>query len=271
MNLKYKNRFIFIYEMKVTFYVPIMNLAALNEFQSDWKLHLRKEGLIQRVGFYTRKSENFSIELPHILYNSRIKYQKYVQVILQLIHLIKRDKPDVIISFLPYANTLGLIIAFFLGVKVHVASHRNESTKELSFVMRSLDYLCAYFGVYTSITAVSESTKLSFMHYNKKCFSKIVVVNNGLDFSGTNNSKESCRNYFRLKESDFIVGTIWSIVPQKNQLMLIELLPYIEDVHLVIVGKGEMKQELIDKAKELCVIDRLTLIDEVKTVDMFHF
>lgn len=233
---------------------------------------LRERGIDTSCWFLHRKSENFSKELPYILYNKKISNVKNIAlVILQLIQVIKRVKPDVIISFLPYANTLGLVIACFLGVKVRIASHRNECKQELSFFMRSLDFLCAYFGVYTSITAVSESTKLSFMHYTKKCFDKIRVVNNGLDFLDSINSKEGCRNFFKFKNSEFIIGTIGRLVPQKNQLLLIELLPFIKDVHLVIVGKGEMKKELIDKAKELKVINRLTLIDEVKTVDMHTF
>lgn len=233
---------------------------------------LKERGIDASSWFLHRKGENFSKENPNILFNKKISnFKNIVQVILQLIHLIKHSKPDVIISFLPYANTLGLIIAFLLGVKVRVASHRSESRQELSSFMRSVDFLCAYFGVYTSITAVSESTKQSFIHYTKKCFNKIIVVNNGLDFSCSIHSKESCRNFFKLNDSDFIIGTVGRLVHPKNQLLLIELLPYIEDVHLVIVGKGEMKQVLIDKAEKLRVIDRLTLIDEVKTEDMHTF
>lgn len=233
---------------------------------------LKERGFDATCWFLHRRSENFSNELPHILFNKKISNTKnIVQVIQQLIHLIKRAKPDVIISFLPYANTLGLIIAFLFGVKVRVASHRSESRQELSFFMRTIDFFWAYFGVYTSITAVSESTKLSFIHYTKKCFNKIIVVNNGLDFSNDINSKESCRNFFKLNDFDFIIGTVGRLILPKNQLMLIELLPYIADVHLVIVGKGEMKQELLDKAEKLQVIDRLTLIDEVKTEDMHSF
>lgn len=233
---------------------------------------LKKRGFDATSWFLHRKNENFSKELPHILFNKKISnIRNIVQVILQLIHLIKRIKPDVIISFLPYANTLGLIIAFLLGVKIRVASHRSESSQELSFFMRTIDFLCAYFGVYTSIAAVSESTKQSFIHYTKKCFNKIIVVNNGLDFSYSINSKENCRNYFKLNVSDFIIGTVGRLVLPKNQLLLIELLPYIEDVHLVIVGKGEMKHQLLDKAEKLRVMDRFTLIDEVKTEDMYSF
>jgi len=233
---------------------------------------LNVRGFEASTWFLHRKSKNFSKETPILIYNKKISNVKNIlEIVQKLFRKIRKEKPDVIISFLPNANILGLIIALMCGVKVRIACHRNESIQELSLFMRSIDFLCAYFSVYTSITAVSESTKLSFMYYTKKCFSKISVVNNGLDFSGSINSKESCRNYFKLNDSDFIIGAVGRLVPQKNQLLLIELLPFIGDVHLVIVGKGEMKQELIDKAIKLRVIDRLTLIDEVKTADMHSF
>ena len=69
------------------------------------------------------------------------------------------------------------------------------------------------------ITAVSESTKLSFTHYTKKCYNKIIVVNNGLDFTCPIIQKKVAEMYFKLNDSDFIIGTVGRLVPPKNQLL----------------------------------------------------
>jgi glycosyltransferase involved in cell wall biosynthesis len=233
---------------------------------------LNERGIETSCWFLHRRSSNFSKELPLILYDKKISnFKNIIQVILQLIQIIKNERPDVIISFLKYANTLGLIIAFFMGVKVRVASHRAESKLELSPIMRIIDFSCAFLGIYTSITAVSNSTKLSFSYYTNNCYNKIKVIHNGLDFSYSIHSKESCRDYFKLNKNDFIVGTVGRLVSSKNHKFLLNILPFIGNVQLVIVGEGDLKLELIDEAKKLGVLERLTIIDQVKTMDIPMF
>ncbi len=233
---------------------------------------LKQRGIDASCWFFHRKSDNFSKELPNLLIDRKISKVKDVgRVMLQFLKVLNHEKPDALISFLPYANTLGLFIAFLRGVKIRIASHRSESQQELSLNMRVVDFMCAFFGIYTSITAVSESTKSSFSFYPDQCFNKIKVINNGLDYTDADLSKEKCRQYFNLNGNEFIIGTIGRLVSSKNHRLLIEILPFVDKVQLVIVGKGSLKQELIEIAQKLDVSEKLTIIDEVSTIDIPRF
>lgn len=236
------------------------------------RLSLKLHDAFVQKGFDTeswylhRKYKNFSKEDPKIILNKKIRSIKDVVLsLVKLYHEIKKTRPDIILTSLPYANTLGLFVAFLCGVKVRIASHHNESYNELNRLTKPLDYLCASFGVYTNIVAVSEPTRKSFSYYPQKIFNEVNVINNGINFVKPLGSKEKYRNEFGFENNVFVIGAIGRLVNQKNHQFLIELLPKLEGVFLVIVGKGELKKELIHRAKELGVIDSLKIIDEIET------
>ena len=74
-------------------------------------------------------------------------------------------------------------------------------------------------------------------------------------------------------ENRFVVGTVGRLVGQKNQKFLIEILPDLRrlnsDIMLLIVGNGELQQELDNYAKRLGVSDVFKMIDSQDDVAGF--
>lgn len=233
---------------------------------------INRKGIDCSCWFIHRKSKDFMDSKPNLLLDKKITSPfDILRACVALWKVIKREKPDAVISFLPYANILGLLISFFCGVKKRVSSHRNLSDKELGPLLKFFDFLWARFGIYTDITAVSQSTKDSFRHYGEKVFEGIKVINNGSSFSPSTISKDDCREKLGLEISRFIIGNVGRLVEQKNHILLVNILPQLKDIRLVIVGKGELRKELEFRARELGVIDRVTIIDELN-IDMIpHF
>ncbi|TFF38793.1 glycosyltransferase family 4 protein [Mucilaginibacter psychrotolerans] len=215
--------------------------------------------------FMHRKSMDFS-DSPTLLLEKKISSAGDVWTVCKnWSRVLKAEKPDAVISFLPYANILGQLISYFSGVKVRISSHRNLSEKELSKPIKTLDYLWAKLGIYTGITAVSKSTKNSFSYYGKAIFSKLKVINNGISFAPSALSKDECRKNLGIDQTAFIIGNVGRLVEQKNQILLINILPKLKDILLVIVGKGPLRAELDNRAAELGVKNQLLFIDELTT------
>lgn len=233
---------------------------------------LRSGGFTSELYFFHPKSELVVEDAPLFIREQAIRtIPDFISFIKALNHQIKTTKPDVVLSLLPFANIIGQLVAWYHRVPQRVSSHRNVSQKELSGLMKKLDQFFAQSGVYTQITAVSESTKQSFSYYNPKAYRKISVVNNGLDFVPSNKTKAECRLKFGLPTSTFIVGNIGRMVEQKNQQILIRAFAGLQDALLVIVGKGEQKEALRRLAEELNLGERLVFIEEIKSVDMPDF
>lgn len=232
---------------------------------------LNNKNIEAQCWFMHRKSPDFTSG-PDLLLDRKITSPKDVfTVCSKLRKRLKHEKPDAVISFLPYANVIGQYIAKSCGVKIRISSHRNLSEKELGKVMRFFDLMWARKGIYTGITAVSKSTKNSFSYYGERVFNKIKVINNGISFNHSEKSKEECRNGLAIRQDVFVLGNVGRLVEQKNQILLIEILPDLPGIELVIVGKGELKDVLTAKASMLGVADRLTIIDELNATQIPQF
>jgi len=225
-----------------------------------------EKGIEAETWYLHRKYKNFTVEKPILMLDKQISSPyDILRSLYRFFKRLRREKPEIVFTSLPYGNTLGLMVAKLSRIKVRIASHHNESYNELSRFKKSLDYFCASMGIYTSIVAVSSPTKESFSYYPKKVFDRIQVINNGVRFKASTKESIACRKMFGFDQPQFIIGAIGRLVEQKNHLFLIELLPELQDVILVIVGKGPLKDAIIKRSRELGVEDQLKIINEVET------
>lgn len=233
---------------------------------------LKQEGYTCELYFFHPKSIIVPEDNLKFILERRIQSPiDFLDFLSKLGRKISDERPDVVLTFLPFANIIGQFMASWYKVPKRVASHRNVSEKELRGVMRILDRLWAEIGVYTRITAVSDSTKRSFKYYSEKAYNKIVIVNNGLNFVPSPKPKETCRQKFKLANDQFIIGNIGRLVEQKNQQLLVQILPKLNNTMLVIVGKGELRNKLYELSTKLNVTNRLKIIDEINAVDIPDF
>lgn len=188
----------------------------------------------------------------------------YLLISIRLYKFLKKEKPYAVITFTHYANVLGLFISFIAGIKIRVASHRNPSWGDMSKVLIKIDCLLANKNIYTSITAVSKSTKESFDYYPEQIYNGITVINNGLSLSPSEIDKPNARQKFGMPANVKIIGTIGRLSRQKNHQLLIRAISKLEDVYLVIVGDGELKVEIISLINSLQLNNRVILLGEIK-------
>lgn len=215
--------------------------------------------------FLYKKRDNFrDIKTIRICQDRPIKsFFDYIPISIKYYKMLRRAKPDVVITFTHYANVLGILIAFIAGVKIRIASHRNPSWGDYPRAVIKIDKILAESGIYSKVTAVSNSTKQSFLHYRNDIFNDIVVVNNGLNFPSTSLTKAEARSALGLQVENSIIGTVGRLSNQKNQQVVINAIKSVPDVHFVIVGDGELKEELDELIKQNKLTDRVHLLGEI--------
>jgi phosphatidylinositol alpha-1,6-mannosyltransferase len=100
---------------------------------------------------------------------------------------------------------------------------------------------------------------------------EVHVVHNGVDFERFNKGKSLDRSKLDIAEDSFLIITVSRLHQRKGHDLVIEAIKDLEDVHYLIVGTGEMENELREKAKSLGVSDRVTFAGFVDAKDLPDF
>jgi glycosyltransferase involved in cell wall biosynthesis len=120
-----------------------------------------------------------------------------------------------------------------------------------------------------SVTAISAATKQALADYEFIPSKYSQVIYNGISPKNIQNeSKAAIREKLALAPSTFILGTIARLDPIKNHLMMVNSLKLcIEqglDLHLIIVGDGETRNEIEALVEELDLAKYVTITGYLK-------
>ncbi|HAP19656.1 MAG TPA: hypothetical protein DCR27_00080 [Lachnospiraceae bacterium] len=104
----------------------------------------------------------------------------------------------------------------------------------------------------------------------------VEIIHNGINterFRFNRNSRNILRKQFGL-ESKFVVGHVGRFVPVKNHLFLIDIFKEIcklkEDAVLVLVGEGELQEQIIGTAKSLGIGGRVLIFPFQEEVQNYY-
>lgn len=200
----------------------------------------------------TEPNETF---LPQL--QSKKKYINFPSLInirswIGLFNFILKEKPDLLITHLWYANTIGRIIGFLARVRVLSFEHNiydNLKTKKMFFVDKILQYFCY------KIVAVSFAVKENLVLHGIKQ-EKIDVLYNCINIE----------KYFQRKvEHEFFTYLfIGRLIDQKGVDVLIHAFSKNrENTRLVIVGAGGMKDELISQVRNLNLDSQICFVGTI--------
>jgi len=191
----------------------------------------------------------------------------YLRISIRLLRELRSVRPDAVISFLPLACSLGQTVARLAGVRCRVASQRNPYWS-YGRVMRVCDRLAGTLGMYTSNIANSRSVLDSFASYPRSYRRRMVVVHNGIEWRPSTLDSQQAREKFDLPPQDPVIVTIGRLAEQKNQALLLDVLPRLPKAHLAVAGDGELRQSLTDKAQHLGVSDRVHFLGMLDPSDV---
>lgn len=100
--------------------------------------------------------------------------------------------------------------------------------------------------------------------FGRKAFQ---VVSNGIEldkFYYKEDIRKRYRKEFGFSDNDIVIGHIGRLVEVKNHIFILQILKELNDkkYKAVFVGDGDLRESLMEKAKELCIDDRVFFLGD---------
>lgn len=195
----------------------------------------------------------------------------YVRMLMGLWQWFRRERPTVLITFLPLASVLGCWVARFAGVPVRIVSHRVPRSTYTP-AMRRLDTMSARWGAYTGVVAVSKSVAASCGAYPNRLKRRMTVIYNGLrGFQASPLAKDEARRRLGLPVEVVLAVAVGRLDRQKNYPVLLEALARTDErVHLAVAGEGGDRQSIEALIVRLGLDSRVHLLGAIPRSEIVH-
>ena len=192
----------------------------------------------------------------------------YVRIARALHRRLGREKPDLVLTFLPLAHVLGQAAARVAGIGRRIISHRTP-VSTASPLLRRMDTLWAWLGMYTGVVAVSEAVRAKCSHYPAWLKERTVVVHNGLrDWRPSSLTRAEARRRFAIADGSFLLVAVGRLAEQKNYPLMLRVVQRIENATLLIAGDGPLRPELEATIARLGLGERVTLLGAVDRAEI---
>jgi len=181
-------------------------------------------------------------------------------LIVRLASFMKRERFDVVQTYLWTANTWARLAARLAGIRYVVASERNvdiweEAYKRLlgRWLARSTD----------RIVANSEAVRRYLLERGGLSAEKVVTIYNGVNLDRFRTACDPAQRRWELgiPESAILAGCVARLEPAKDHATLLQAIALLghrrPDLHLAIIGDGSQREPLARLASELGLRDRV--------------
>lgn len=192
-------------------------------------------------------------------------YFKVLQYHKALISAFKNRKYQIVHVHMSTMSVFPLIAAWIAGVPcrvchAHSTAHWGEGFRTmLKYILRPF---CKWFA--TDLFACGE--RAGRWMYGDRLFEKgaVRVIKNAIEnerFVFDAEARVALRKEFNISDDSFVVGHVGRFVYPKNHLFLLEIFAEVlkrkPTAQLMLVGEGELEQNIREKAKELGIMDSI--------------
>ena len=216
---------------------------------------------------YTKRPAYAGISGVASLMNHSPSPLSYFKILMRFARLIRKEKPDVLITHTHYANVLGHVLSSVLRVRHRIAVQHNP-THTYPRAARMADSLMGSIGMYSSNVAVSRTVAQSIAGYPRSYRERVAIVYNGVPSPATPAPRLATRQRWNIPFDAPLLVNVGRFSLQKNQEFLIRLIADSKQLHLLLVGDGELRQRLHELSVDLNVNDRVHFTGEVSPADV---
>lgn len=216
---------------------------------------------LSQGGYWGREIQKLNIQIIEL----QRRKNREITRLFKLIKILKAIKPDIVHTYMFTANSYGRVAALIARVPIIIASERNiaEMGKDKNRFGIYIDKLLASFthGIICNTHKASESLVKKYSFDAKKVF----TVHNG--FNEANFFKKNSVNSQK-KLAKKVVGTIGRLYHQKNHRLFLDMAKIVlersgdESIKFLIVGKGELRDELEDQFNHLGLENKVVFTGE---------
>ena len=178
--------------------------------------------------------------------------KKNIIRIKKLYEIIKKEKPDIILSFLPEPSYRVLLLKKIIGDIPIIISIRNDPKAEYSNLKRKILMRI----LYPFADAFVFQTKEAQNYFKRSIVNRSVIIPNPVQ-------NKFLENGIYENSREKVIVSVGRLEKQKNQELLIDAFydinKEIENYKLYIYGDGSLRNVLTEKIKKLGMCDRIFL------------
>jgi glycosyltransferase involved in cell wall biosynthesis len=230
--------------------------------------HLRRQGdavllaTILPIFEFGDDPEAASLPLVHLVTSSRLRMPI---AFFNAVRTLRRWKPDVAVSFVYHANVMTRLAGRIARVPIIVSSIRNErfGPPRRDWVIRLTDRLA------DMTTTNSHRAAARLVRDKVVPAARLVVIHNGIDvdsFTPDRVATEALRTELDAGPDAVVWIAVGRLTEQKDFDTLLRAFRIhgaaVPEARLVVVGKGELREQLEALAAELQVSDRVAFLGE---------
>jgi glycosyltransferase involved in cell wall biosynthesis len=196
-----------------------------------------------------------------------IFFKEDFRALIRLIRLINLEKPEIVHTHTAKAGTLGRLAAKLTGVPIIIHTFHGHVFHSYFGFFRTrfflwLERLLAKFT--DVVITVSEQQRAEIIRYKIAEPERIIAIPLGLDlkpFVDSAADPNELRRELKIDEHSKLVGIVARLVPIKNHLCFLKaarlVLDRYDNVRFMIIGDGELRSSLEQKARDLGIEDRV--------------
>ena len=195
--------------------------------------------------------------------------------------IIRELEPDIIHIHLPISKYIRFAKPKN-GTKIVYTQHfiTRRLFENYPFEVKHIKWLINNYPF--QFIALNEEMKVSLNEFFQK--DNTIVLNNGIDFARyeIKISIKKKRQEIHLPENAFVIGHIGRLTEIKNQMFLLDVFreyqKYNNNSYLLLIGTGEDKDKIIQKAKKTSLFSKMIILENrcdvpelLKCIDIFVF
>ena len=254
---------------KILFIIPNLSAGGAEKVMSFLAQNISKENFkVKLVVIGYKKDTAYDVSNIETIYLNKAHVSKAFNSILKLVH---SEKPDLVLSSLSHLNAIMGYISFltpktiFIGRETIVHSAQQVFTGNASLKSKIID-LIYYFGYKGLRKLISQSQDMKNDLVEKQGFKndKIVTINNPVSLNFNVKSKIP-----ELKAGIKFI-TVGRLTEKKGHARILKILSRLEiSFKYTIIGEGQEKNNIVELAKELNLIDNINYIPFTEKVNEY--
>jgi glycosyltransferase involved in cell wall biosynthesis len=175
---------------------------------------------------------------------------------------IRKMRPDAILTFQHYGNTIGGAVARLVS-PAPVIANQVSARLTMNALVRAADVVMGSLGVFKCITVNSKDMFREYSRYPRGYRRRLKHVAHGFDQKSTEISKAAARQQFDLPGDGVVLGSVARLHSLKQLDAAIRILADRPQWNLALAGQGPDEVSLRQLATGLGVANRVTFVGEI--------
>jgi glycosyltransferase involved in cell wall biosynthesis len=175
---------------------------------------------------------------------------------------IRQKRPDAILTFQHYGNSIGGAVARLVS-PAPVIANQVSARLTMTGLVRAVDLALGSMGFFKCITVNSLEMHREYSRYPEGYRKRLRHVAHGFDQKSTEITRAAARELFDLPRDGIMLGSVARLHPLKQLDVAIRILADRPRWNLALAGQGADEARLRQLAAELGVSDRVHFVGEI--------